>query len=97
MPLITDNRDEFEKYILASERAGAKRLTEKVLEFRKAMIEAKHKLPKNDKSGLHAQIQAIAAQESDPSVKPILNEIVQKIIHPEAKPSIHGLLNSGMC
>ena len=96
MPLITANRDEFEKYILDCERAEAERLTEKVIEFKKAMLAAKRKLPKNDTSGLHAQIKAIAAQESDPAVKSVLDEIVHRIIYP--RPSIRELLQScGRC
>ncbi|KKG11159.1 hypothetical protein EO98_03550 [Methanosarcina sp. 2.H.T.1A.6] len=98
-------RDEYEKYILerAEINAEAKRVTEKVIQFRKALIEAKRQ------NGIISanQIQAIAAQESDPIVRSALDEIVNKIIQPKVKPidtkkgskrSLFDLLpNSGRC
>lgn len=105
MPLITDSRDELERYILAIERDEAKMLTKKVIEYKKAMMAVKRKLPKNDTSELYTQIKSIAAQESDPDVKSVLDEIVHKIIQPiKVKPtdakagskrSIFDLLDSG--
>jgi hypothetical protein len=106
MSKITFKRDEWEKYVLDCEIAEAKRVTEKVIEFRKALIEAKRKCP-NDRSALHIQIKAITAQELDPSIKSVLDEIVDRIIQPKAKPidtkkdskrSLFDLLpNSGRC
>lgn len=99
---------EYEKYILerAEINTEAKRVTEKVIQFRKALIEAKRQCP-NNRSELNIQIRDIAAQESDPIVRSTLDEIVNRIIQPKAKPidikkgskrSLFDLLpNSGRC